>query len=63
MTFLVDPDDTTPLFWDPIEHLKTAGEAEVFDLTVPGPESWFADRVVSHHPGAITSGALARAME
>jgi hypothetical protein len=45
----MDPDETAPLFWDRIEHIQAAAEAEVFDLAVPGPESWFAGMVVSHH--------------
>jgi hypothetical protein len=40
LTSPMDPDETTPLFWDRIEHSQAAGEAEVFDLTVPGPERW-----------------------
>ncbi len=63
LTSGMDPDETAPLFWDRIENSQAAGEAEVFGLTVSGPESGFADRVVRHHSGAITYGALARAME
>ena len=33
------------------------GEQDVFDLTVPGPESWLADGVVSHNSGAIEQDA------
>jgi replicative DNA helicase len=53
LTSLTDPDETAPLFWDRIEHLTAAGEAEVFDITVPGPESWFSGGVVSLDSGAI----------
>jgi replicative DNA helicase len=53
LTSLADPDETAPLFWDRIGHLTAAGEAEVFDIKVPGPESWFAGGVVSHDSGGI----------
>ena len=33
------------------------GEEDVFDLTVPGPESWLADGIVSHNSGAIEQDA------
>ena len=41
------------LFWDRVISVEPAGEAEVFDLTVPGPSSWLADSIVSHNSGAI----------
>jgi replicative DNA helicase len=63
LTSAADPYETEPLFWDRIEHLETAGEAQVYDMTVSAPESWFADTVVSRHSGAITSGLLPREME
>ncbi|MGH2500532.1 MAG: replicative DNA helicase [Candidatus Limnocylindria bacterium] len=40
------------LFWDRIVEIRAAGEAEVFDLTVPGPRSWLADSIVSHNSGS-----------
>ncbi len=33
------------------------GDAEVFDLTVPGPASWLADGIVNHNSGAIEQDA------
>jgi len=45
------------LFWDRVVEVVPAGEAEVFDLTVPGPASWLADGVVSHNSGAIEQDA------
>ena len=45
------------LFWDRIVAIEPAGEAEVFDLTVPGPASWLADAIVSHNSGAIEQDA------
>jgi len=45
------------IFWDRIVAIEPAGEAEVFDLTVPGPASWLADGIVSHNSGAIEQDA------
>ncbi len=45
------------LTWDPITSVEPAGEAEVFDLTVPGLENWLADGIVSHNSGAIEQDA------
>ena len=45
------------LFWDRVVALEPDGEAEVFDLTVPGPASWLADGIVSHNSGAIEQDA------
>ena len=45
------------LFWDRVVEIAPAGEEEVFDLTVPGPESWLADGIVSHNSGAIEQDA------
>ncbi|HET8568078.1 MAG TPA: replicative DNA helicase [Candidatus Limnocylindria bacterium] len=41
------------LFWDKVVGLDVVEDAEVYDLTVPGPASWLADAVVSHNSGAI----------
>ncbi|MBA3395423.1 MAG: replicative DNA helicase [Deltaproteobacteria bacterium] len=49
---------TSDLFWDRIVTIEAAGEAEVFDLTVPGPTSWIANTaIVSHNSGAIEQDA------
>ncbi len=45
------------LFWDRVVAIESAGEEEVFDLTVPGPASWLADGIVSHNSGAIEQDA------
>ncbi len=45
------------LFWDRVVGIVPLGEAEVFDLTVPGPASWLSDGVVSHNSGAIEQDA------
>ncbi|HEY5763943.1 MAG TPA: DnaB-like helicase C-terminal domain-containing protein, partial [Rhodocyclaceae bacterium] len=45
------------LFWDKVVTVEPAGDAEVFDLTVPGPASWLADGVVTHNSGAIEQDA------
>jgi replicative DNA helicase len=39
--------------WDRIIAIAPAGHEDVFDLTVPGPESWLADGIVSHNSGAL----------
>ena len=33
------------------------GEEDVYDLTVPGNENWFADGVATHNSGAIEQDA------
>ena len=48
---------TSDLFWDRIVAIEPAGDAEVFDLTVPGPSSWLADGIVSHNSGALEQDA------
>jgi len=45
------------VYWDRVVSVESAGEEEVFDLTVPGPASWLADGVVSHNSGAIEQDA------
>ncbi len=41
------------VFWDRVVAIDNDGEAEVYDLTVPGPASWLADGLVSHNSGQI----------
>jgi replicative DNA helicase len=43
----------TDVDWDRIVAIEPAGHDDVFDLTVPGPESWLADGIVSHNSGAL----------
>ncbi|MEP7062270.1 MAG: replicative DNA helicase [Betaproteobacteria bacterium] len=45
------------LYWDRVLTVTPDGDAEVFDLTVPGPASWLADGIVSHNSGAIEQDA------
>jgi replicative DNA helicase len=45
------------LFWDRVIAIHEDGEADVFDLTVPGPACWLADGVLSHNSGAIEQDA------
>jgi replicative DNA helicase len=45
------------LYWDRVLAVTPDGEAEVFDLTVPGPASWLADGIVTHNSGAIEQDA------
>jgi len=48
---------TDDLHWDTVRAIESAGEALVYDLTVPGPASWLADGIVSHNSGAIEQDA------
>jgi replicative DNA helicase len=49
---------TSDLFWDQIVAIEPAGEADVYDLTVPGPASWIANSsIISHNSGAIEQDA------
>lgn len=45
------------LYWDAIVAIESAGEEEVYDLTVPGNACWLADGIVSHNSGAIEQDA------
>jgi replicative DNA helicase len=45
------------LFWDQVIAVESAGEEEVFDLTVPGNACWLADGIVCHNSGAIEQDA------
>ncbi|MEM1229959.1 MAG: replicative DNA helicase, partial [Pseudomonadota bacterium] len=56
-TAVAPQSETEVLHWDRIVNIEPAGEEEVFDLTVPGPESWLADGLVSHNSGAIEQDA------
>jgi replicative DNA helicase len=44
---------TNDLFWDRVIAIEPLGMEEVFDLTVPGLASWFADGIVTHNSGEI----------
>ncbi len=52
-----DQQETAGIFWDEVISIEPAGEEPVYDLTVPGPESWLADGIVSHNSGAIEQDA------
>ena len=45
------------LFWDRVVSLDECGDEDVYDLSVPGEESWLADGIVSHNSGAIEQDA------
>lgn len=45
------------LFWDRVVEVVDDGEEEVFDLTVPGPNCWLADGIVSHNSGNLEQDA------
>lgn len=48
---------TSDLFWDRVVAIEPAGEAEVYDLTVPATSAWLADGIVSHNSGALEQDA------
>ncbi|MGH2662025.1 MAG: replicative DNA helicase [Actinomycetota bacterium] len=48
---------TSDLFWDQVLSVTPDGEEEVYDLTVPGPASWFADSVTCHNSGSLEQDA------
>jgi replicative DNA helicase len=48
---------TSDLFWDRVVGIHPDEDEDVFDLTVPGPESWLADSVISHNSGALEQDA------
>jgi replicative DNA helicase len=52
-TWGLDAAADSDVFWDRVVSIDPAGEAEVFDLTVPGLASWLADGVVTHNSGQI----------
>jgi len=46
------------LFWDSITSIEECGDELVYDLSVPGPESWIANAsIISHNSGAIEQDA------
>jgi len=45
------------LFWDRVVEITSAGEQDVYDLTVPGLANWLADGIVTHNSGAIEQDA------
>jgi len=45
------------LHWDEVVSIEPAGVTAVYDLTVPGPESWLAGGVIMHNSGAIEQDA------
>ncbi|HEX7038008.1 MAG TPA: replicative DNA helicase [Pseudomonadales bacterium] len=53
----LQPAPESALFWDRIVAIEPDGEADVYDLTVPGPANWLADGIVSHNSGAIEQDA------
>jgi len=48
-----EPSTLAEIDWERIVSVEAAGHEDVFDLTVPGPESWLADGIVSHNSGAL----------
>jgi len=49
---------TTDIFWDSVVSIDDVGVADVYDLTVPGPNSWIANSsIISHNSGALEQDA------
>lgn len=48
---------TSDLLWEPIRCITPAGDAEVFDITVPGCANFLANGIVAHNSGAIEQNA------
>jgi len=47
----------TDIFWDRVIAVIPEGEEDVYDLTVPDTENWFADGVLTHNSGALEQDA------
>ena len=45
------------LFWDSVLSVEADGTEEVYDLSVPKTEAWFANGILSHNSGAIEQDA------
>jgi replicative DNA helicase len=45
------------LLWEEIKSITSAGEAEVFDITVPGCANFLANGIVAHNSGSIEAEA------
>lgn len=45
------------LLWEPIRSIEPVGEAEVFDICVPGCANFLADGIVAHNSGGIENNA------
>ncbi len=48
---------TSDLLWEPIRSIVPTGEAEVFDITVPGCANFLANGIVAHNSGSIEQTA------
>ncbi len=45
------------IYWDTIVAVEPEGEEDVFELSVPATEAWFANGILSHNSGAIEQDA------
>lgn len=48
---------TSDLLWESIRSIAPAGEAEVFDIAVPGCANFLANGIVAHNSGGIENNA------
>lgn len=44
-------------FWDRIVAIDPIGRMDVYDISVPGPECWLADTIISHNSGQLENDA------
>lgn len=45
---------TSDIFWDRVVEVRPCGHERVFDISVPGPNTWIANgSIVSHNCGAL----------
>jgi replicative DNA helicase len=41
------------IVWEKVRSVKHVGSKKVYDMTVPGPENWVSNGIVSHNSGNI----------
>jgi replicative DNA helicase len=54
---------TSDLWWDEVASIEDAGEAETYDLTVPGDHNFVADDIVVHNSALMANFAENAALE
>jgi deoxycytidine triphosphate deaminase len=62
VAYATEDDDLLPLLdgpvWDVVQEIKPAGEAEVYDLTVPGLDNFVANDIVVHNSTYARCGII-----
>src|SRR5262249_39289605 len=49
--------ENSDLLWEEIRRIEPAGEAEVFDIRIPGCGNFLANGIVAHNSGSIEAEA------